>query len=250
MTWLANLGRSAIFLLRLVAALPAALYRPRLLMAQLYAVGVLSLLIVSVAGIFVGMVLALSAYRALTDFGAENALGTSVALIVLRELGPVVTGLLFAGRAGSALAAEIGLMRTTDQLAGLGMMAVDPLKYIAAPRFVAGLIAVPLLTCLFCVMAIGAGGGYLIGVNLLGVDASAYWNGIRDHVAWQRDIVSVLVKSGVFGVLITWIAIFQGYHAYPTSAGVSRATTNTVVMASLAILAANLVLTAIIFSNR
>lgn len=247
--WIADLGCSVLFLLRIIAALPIVLIKPRLLSRQIYAVGVLSLLIIVVSGIFVGMVLALSAYRALTDFGAENALGTSVALIVLRELGPVVTALLFAGRAGSALAAEIGLMKATEQLSGLEMMAVDPVKRIVAPRFLAGVIALPLLTCIFCVMAIGAAGGHLVGVNLLGVDTSAYWNGIQNHVSPGRDIIPIFIKSGVFGALTTWIAVFQGYHTAPTAAGVSRATTHTVVMASLAILAANLLLTAILFSN-
>lgn len=247
--WLAELGRSAIFLVRVLAALPRLVTKPRLLVEQLYSVGVLSLLIIVVAGIFVGMVLALSGYRALADFGAENALGTSVALVVVRELGPVVTGLLFAGRAGSALAAEIGLMKATDQLSGMEMMAVDPIRRIVAPRFAAGIIAMPLLTSIFCVMAIGAGGGYFIGVDMLGVDASAYWNGIQSSVEFDRDIINVFIKSGVFGAIITWVAVYQGYHAPPTSEGVSRATTNTVVIASLAILAANLMLTAVMFSG-
>ena len=247
--WLADVGRSAIFMVRVIISIPALLTKPRVVIEQIYSVGVLSLLIVVVAGLFVGMVLALSGYRALADFGAENALGTSVALVVVRELGPVVTGLLFAGRAGSALAAEIGLMKATDQLAGMEMMAVDPVRRIVAPRFLAGVIAMPLLTCIFCVMAIGAGGGYLIGVDVLGVDASAYWNGIQSSVEFNRDIINIFIKSGVFGVIITWIAVFQGYHAPPTSEGVSRATTNTVVIASLAILAANLMLTAVLFSG-
>src|SRR5690625_3339739 len=147
--WLAEVGRSTIFLLRIIASIPSMLTKPRLLVEQIYSVGVLSLLIIVVAGIFVGMVLSLSAYRALSDFGAANALGTSVALIVVRELGPVVTGLLFAGRAGSALAAEIGLMKATDQLSGMEMMAVDPVRRIVAPRFLAGVISMPLLTCIF-----------------------------------------------------------------------------------------------------
>ncbi|RJS94636.1 lipid asymmetry maintenance ABC transporter permease subunit MlaE [Salinisphaera sp. Q1T1-3] len=247
--WLAELGRSAIFLARVLAAIPRLLTKPRLLVEQIYSVGVLSLLIVVVAGIFVGMVLALSGYRALADFGAENALGTSVALVVVRELGPVVTGLLFAGRAGSALAAEIGLMKATDQLSGMEMMAVDPVRRIVAPRFLAGVIAMPLLTSIFCIMAIGAGGGYFIGVDMLGVDASAYWNGIQSSVEFDKDILNVFIKSGVFGAIITWVAVYQGYHAPPTSEGVSRATTNTVVIASLAILAANLMLTAVMFSS-
>lgn len=248
--WMAELGRSTIFLFRILANLPRLILKPRLVIEQIYSVGVLSLLIVVVAGLFVGMVLALSGYRALADFGAENALGTSVALVVVRELGPVVTGLLFAGRAGSALAAEIGLMKATDQLSGMEMMAVDPLKRIVAPRFLAGLIAMPLLTSIFCIMAIGAGGGYFIGVDMLGVDAAAYWTGIQSNVEFTRDILNIFLKSGVFGAIITWVAVYQGYHAPPTSEGVSRATTNTVVIASLAILGANLMLTAVLFSGQ
>lgn len=180
--WLAELGNSLIFLLRVVAALPALARKPRLLIEQIYSVGVLSLVIIVVSGLFVGMVLSLSGYRALVQFGAENALGTSVALIVVRELGPVITALLFAGRAGSAVAAEIGLMKATDQLSGMEMMAVDPLRRVVAPRFAAGVIALPLLTAIFSVMAIGAGGGYFVGVTLLGVDAGAYWKIGRAHV--------------------------------------------------------------------
>lgn len=247
--WIAEIGRSTLFLLRILASLPSLLRKPRLLVEQLYSVGVLSLVIIVVSGIFVGMVLTLSGYRLLVDFGAETALGTSVALIVLRELGPVVTGLLFAGRAGSALAAEIGLMRATDQIAGMEMMAVDPVKRIIAPRFLAGVLAMPLLTSIFCVMAIGAAGGYFVGVELLGVDAGAYWSGIQSHVHWWPDIANVFIKSGVFGAIVTWVAVYQGYHATPTSEGVSRATTNTVVIASLAILGANLMLTAILFGG-
>lgn len=246
---LAELGRSLFFLLRVIAGLPALLLKPRLVVDQLYSVGVLSLVIIVVSGIFVGMVLALSGYRLLVDFGAEEALGTSVALTVVRELGPVVTALLFAGRAGSAVAAEIGLMKATDQLSGMEMMAVDPVKRIVAPRFVAGLIALPLLTAIFCVMAIGAAGGHLVGVALLGVDAGSYWSGIQSNVEFGQDIVNVFVKSSVFGLLVTWIAVYQGYHAPPTSEGVSRATTNTVVLSSLAVLGANLMLTAVLFGG-
>ncbi len=247
--WIAELGRSALFLLRILAALPSMILKPRLLVEQIYSVGVLSLVIIVVAGIFVGMVLALSGYRLLVDFGAEQALGTSVALIVVRELGPVVTALLFAGRAGSALAAEIGLMRATDQIAGMEMMAVDPVKRIIAPRFLAGVIALPLLTSIFCVMAIGAAGGYFVGVEMLGVDAGSYWSGIQANVDFGQDVINVFLKSGVFGAIVTWVAVYQGYHATPTSEGVSRATTNTVVITSLAILGANLMLTAVLFGS-
>ena len=246
---MAEVGRSVFFFFRILATLPGLLLKPRLIIEQIYSVGVLSLVIIVVAGIFVGMVLALSGYRLLVDFGAEQALGTSIALTVVRELGPVVTGLLFAGRAGSAVAAEIGLMKATDQLAGMEMMAVDPVKRIVAPRFLAGLISLPLLTSIFCVMAIGASGGYLVGVELLGVDAGSYWSGIQSNVDFWQDIINVFIKSSVFGAIIIWIAVYQGFHAAPTSEGVSRATTNTVVISSLAILGANLLLTAVLFGG-
>lgn len=246
---LAELGRSLFFLLRLLRDLPGTVLKPRLVIDQLYSIGVLSLVIIVVSGIFVGMVLALSGYRLLVDFGAEDALGTSVALTVVRELGPVVTGLLFAGRAGSAVTAEIGLMKATDQLSGMEMMAVDPVRRIVAPRFLAAIVALPLLTSIFCVMAIGAAGGHFVGVALLGVDAGSYWSGIQENVEFGQDILNVFIKSGVFGILIAWISVYQGYHAPPTSEGVSRATTNTVVVSSLAILGANLMLTAVLFGG-
>lgn len=246
---LAAIGRSVFFLLRIVLTLPRLVLRPRLVVEQIYSVGVLSLVIIVVSGIFVGMVLALSGYRLLSDFGAEQALGTSIALTIVRELGPVVTALLFAGRAGSALAAEIGLMKATDQLSGMEMMAVDPVRRIVAPRFLAGIISMPLLTAIFCIMAIGVSGGYLVGVQLLGVDAGSYWSGIQSNVDFGTDIINMFIKSAVFGAIVVWIAVYQGYHAMPTSEGVSRATTSTVVLGSLAILGANLALTAIMFGG-
>lgn len=244
---LSQIGRSLFFLLRTIAALPALVRKPRLVVEQIYSVGVLSLIIVAVSAIFVGMVLALSGYRLLVEFGAENALGSAVALSVIRELGPVITGLLFAGRAGSAVAAEIGLMKATDQLSAMEMMAVDPIKRIVAPRFLAGLISMPLLTSIFCIMAIGVSGGYLVGVVLLGLDPFSYWSSIQQNVEFWSDIMNVFIKSSIFGALIIWIAVYQGYHAAPTSEGVSRATTNTVVLSSLAVLGSNLLLTAAMF---
>lgn len=244
--FLAGLGRAQFFLLSVLAALPSALMRPRLLAQQLYAVGVLSMIIVVLAGSFVGMVLALQGYRTLVRFGAEESLGVFVALVIVRELGPVVTALLFAGRAGSALAAEIGLMKATDQLSAMEMMATDPLRRVIAPRFLAAVIAMPLLASIFSVMAIGVAGGHAIGVELLGVDEGSYWGQIRAALGPQ-DIVDSLIKSSLFGVAVAWIAVYQGYHAAPTSEGVSRATTSTVVMSSLAILALDFVLTAFMF---
>ncbi|MGQ0697424.1 MAG: lipid asymmetry maintenance ABC transporter permease subunit MlaE [Panacagrimonas sp.] len=244
--FLSGLGRAQFFLMQIFAALPATFARPRLIVQQLYYVGQLSMVIIVLAGSFVGMVLALQGYRTLIRFGAEESLGVFVALVIVRELGPVVTALLFAGRAGSALAAELGLMRATDQLSAMEMMAVDPMRRVVAPRFVAGVIAMPLLASVFAVMAIGIAGGHAIGVELLGVDAGSYWSQIRGSVE-PRDIIDGLVKALVFGVAITWIAVYQGYHAEPTSEGVSRATTSTVVISSLSILALDFILTAFMF---
>ena len=243
---LQGLGRAQFFLLSILGAIPSALLRPRLLIQQVYAVGVMSLIIIVISGSFVGMVLALQGYRTLVDFGAAESLGVFVAVVIVRELGPVVTALLFAGRAGSALAAEIGLMKATDQLSGMEMMAVDPIKRVIAPRFIAGVFAMPLLSMIFAMMAIGIAGGHAIGVNLLGVDDGAYWSQIHSSLHWE-DVRDSLVKSAVFGAAISWIAVYQGYHAAPTSEGVSRATTSTVVVSSLAILALDFILTAFMF---
>lgn len=241
-----QLGQANLFLGQVLAAVPAALRRPGLILREVYAVGVLSLVIVAVSGSFVGMVLALQGYRTLVTFGAAESLGVFVALVIVRELGPVVTALLFAGRAGSAIAAEIGLMKATDQLSAMEMMAVDPMRRVIAPRFLAGVIAMPLLAGIFCVMAIGIAGGHAVGVELLGVDAGSYWSQIRGAVELE-DIVQSFIKSIVFGAAISWIAVYQGYHAAPTSEGVSRATTSTVVVSSLSILALDFVLTAFMF---
>ncbi len=241
-------GRAVLFLGAVAAAIPAALLRFRLCWHQLYSIGQLSLVIIVVSGSFVGMVLALQGYRTLVGFGAEESLGVFVALVIVRELGPVVTALLFAGRAGSALAAEIGLMRATDQLSGMEMMAVDPVRRVVAPRFLAGFVALPLLAAIFSVMAIGVAGGHLIGVQMLGVDDGAYWSQIHAQVEW-RDIWNGIVKSVVFGAVVSWIAVYQGYHAAPTSAGVSNATKTTVVLSSLAILGLDFVLTAFMFEG-
>lgn len=243
---LQGLGRAQFFLLSIIGAIPAALLRPRLLAQQVYAVGVMSLIIIVISGSFVGMVLALQGYRTLVDFGAAESLGVFVAVVIVRELGPVVTALLFAGRAGSALAAEIGLMKATDQLSGMEMMAVDPIKRVIAPRFIAGVFSMPLLSMIFAMMAIGIAGGHAIGVNLLGVDDGAYWSQIHSSLHWD-DIRDSLIKSAVFGAAVSWIAVYQGYHADPTSEGVSRATTSTVVVSSLAILALDFILTAFMF---
>jgi phospholipid/cholesterol/gamma-HCH transport system permease protein len=246
--FLSGAGRACIFLGAVLTTVPGALLRWRIWWAQVYAVGVLSMVIIVVSGSFIGMVLALQGYRTLVGFGAEESLGVFVALVTVRELGPVVTALLFAGRAGSALAAEIGLMRATDQLSGMEMMAVDPMKRVVAPRFIAGFLAMPLLAAIFSVMAIGVAGGHLMGVQVLGVDEGAYWSQIHAQVG-IKDIWNGIVKSVVFGTVISWIAVYQGYHAAPTSVGVSDATKTTVVMSSLAILALDFILTAFMFEG-
>jgi phospholipid/cholesterol/gamma-HCH transport system permease protein len=242
-----RLGRGHILLLNILAGLASLLPRFGLVIKQTYAVGVLSLVIIVVSGLFVGMVLGLQGYNTLVDFGAEESLGVVVALSLVRELGPVVTALLFAGRAGSALTAEIGLMKATEQLSAMEMMAVDPVRRVLAPRFVAGFISMPLLAAIFS--AVGILGGYFVGVGLLGVDEGAYWSQMQDKVDMYDDINNGIIKSLVFGVVVTWIAIFEGNDAVPTSEGVSRATTRTVVHSALAVLGLDFILTALMFGE-
>jgi len=240
-----RLGRSHIFLAQVLVGLPSLAPRAGLVVVQMWSVGVLSLAIIVVAGLFVGLVLGLQGYNTLVDFGAEESLGVFVSLTLVRELGPVVSALLFAGRAGSAVTAEIGLMKATEQLAGMEMMAVDPLRRVVAPRFLAGALSVPLLAAIFS--AVGVLGGYVIGVGLLGVDEGAFWSQMQEHVDPRDDILNGVIKSVVFGLVVAWIAVFEGYDAVPTSEGVARATTRTVVHASLAILGLDFVLTALMF---
>jgi len=242
-----RLGRAHLFFFQVLAGLPGLFWRPYLVITQIYSVGVLSLTIILVSGLFVGMVLGLQGYNTLVNFGATEALGAVVSLSLVRELGPVLTSLLFAGRAGSALTAEIGLMKATEQLSGMEMMAVNPLKRVIAPRFLAGVISMPLLAAIFS--AIGILGGYLVVVELLGVDAGSYWSQMQDKTDFMQDVMNGIIKSIVFGVVVTWIAVFEGYDCTPTSEGVSRATTRTVVYASLATLGLDFVLTALMFSD-
>ena len=230
-----------------LAGIPRLFFRPRLVILQIWSVGVLSLLIILVSGTFVGMVLGLQGYNTLVDFGAEESLGVLVALSLVRELGPVVSALLFAGRAGSALTAEIGLMKATEQLDSMAMMAVDPLRRVVAPRFVAGVVSMPLLAALFS--AVGVWGGYLVGVLLLGVDDGAFWSQMQDKVDLLDDVVNGIIKSLVFGVVVTWTAVFEGFDTVPTSEGVGRATTRTVVHSSLAVLGLDFLLTALMFTE-
>ncbi len=242
-----RLGRGHLFLYYTLRGIGSLLPRPNLVLAQVYATGVLSLIIILVSGLFVGMVLGLQGYNTLVDFGAEESLGVMVALSLVRELGPVVTALLFAGRAGSALTAEIGLMKSTEQLSGMEMMAVDPLARVIAPRFLAGAIAMPLLAAMFS--AVGVMGGYFVGVGLLGVDEGAFWSQMQASVDVDEDIINGVIKSIAFGIVVTWIAVFEGYDCIPTSEGVSRATTRTVVHSSLAVLGLDFVLTALMFGE-
>jgi phospholipid/cholesterol/gamma-HCH transport system permease protein len=242
-----RIGHSGVFLLRTLVRLP----KPRkvlgLLIEQIYQVGVLSFIIIVISAFFIGMVLGLQGFNTLNKFGATQQLGQLIALSVVRELGPVVTALLFAGRAGSALTAEIGLMKATDQLASMEMMAVDPLARVISPRLWAGFISLPLLTCVFNAIAIF--GGYLVGSVWLGVDSGSFWSNMQSSVDFENDILSGLIKSLVFGFVISWIAVFQGYDTIPSAAGISKATTNTVVYASLAVLGLDFVLTAMMLGG-
>ncbi len=219
--------------------------RLRLIIRELYFTGALSMIIILVSGLFVGMVLGFQGYQTLKTYGSESALGVLVSLSLVRELGPVVSALLFASRAGSAMTAEIGLMKTTEQLSAMEMMAVDPIARVVAPRFWAGVISMPLLAAMFSAM--GVYGGYLIGVVLIGVDEGSFWSQMQSAVDFREDIVNGVIKSFVFGVAVTWIALFEGYDAPPTAEGVSGATTRTVVTSSLAILGLDFILTAFMF---
>lgn len=241
----ARLGFGTRFFLALLLHSPAALRRLGLTLREIYFSGVLSLVIILVSGLFVGMVLALQGYEVLQRYGADESLGILVALSLVRELGPVVAGLLFASRAGSAITAEIGLMKTTEQLSAMEMMAVDPLARVVAPRFWGGVLSMPLLTALFSTL--GVFGAYLVGVKLIGIDAGAFWGNMQAAVDFRRDIINGIIKSAVFGVAVSLIAVFEGYEARPTAEGVSSATTRTVVVSSLTILALDFVLTVFMF---
>lgn len=222
--------------------------RFHLTIKEIYFTGVLSLIIILVSGLFVGMVLGMQGYETLQRYGSSEALGVMVALSLVRELGPVVAGLLFASRAGSAITAEIGLMKATEQLSAMEMMAVNPIARVVAPRFWAGVISMPLLAAMFSAM--GVFGGYLVGVKLIGVDEGSFWSQMQSAVDFHQDIVNGVIKSFVFGVAVTAIALFEGYDAPPTAEGVSGATTRTVVTSSLAILALDFVLTAFMFRGE
>jgi phospholipid/cholesterol/gamma-HCH transport system permease protein len=242
-----RLGYASRFFALTLASSGTAFRRLRLIIRELYFSGVLSLIIIVVSGLFVGMVLGLQGYYTLQTYGSESALGVLVALSLVRELGPVVAALLFASRAGSAMTAEIGLMKATEQLAAMEMMAVDPIARVVAPRFWAGVISMPLLAALFSAM--GIFGGYLVGVVLIGVDEGSFWSQMQAAVDFQKDILNGVFKSFVFGVAVTWISLFEGYDAPPTAEGVSGATTRTVVTSSLAILGLDFMLTSLTFGG-
>jgi phospholipid/cholesterol/gamma-HCH transport system permease protein len=235
-------GAAVLFLLRLLSQVPRAARRPRLIIEQLYNAGALSLVIIMICGLFIGMVIGLQGYDVLQRFGAEEAIGVGAALGLLKELGPVVTALLFAGRAGTSLASEIGLMRATDQLSAMEMMAVDPIMRVVAPRFLGGVIAMPLLVAIF--IAIGLFGVQLIAVQQLGVEVNSFWSQMRSSVGVD-DVTDGIVKSGVFGVACSLIAVHEGYTAIPTAEGVGRATTRTVVISAVLILILDYMLTAV-----
>ena len=244
---LTRLGRAHWLLVAMLRGSGEVIRHPGLLLEQVYNIGVLSLLIVGVSGLFVGMVLGLQGFYVLAQFGAEESLGVMVAASLVRELGPVVAALLVAGRAGSALTAEIGLMKATEQLSGLEMMAVDPVRRILTPRFYGGLVAMPMLAAIFS--AVGVLGGYFVGVGLLGVDEGAFWSQMQAKLDFSEDVVNGVIKSLVFGWAVTWIALFQGYDTVPTSVGVSRSTTRSVVHSALVVLGLDFVLTALMFGD-
>ena len=244
--WLRALGHAAFFFVDLLRFTPAALRRFSLVVAQVHAVGNRSLVIILASGLAVGFVLALQMYYALVAYGAAESLGLIVNLALVRELGPVVTALLFAGRAGTSLTAEIGLMKAGEQLAAMELMAVDPRSRVLAPRFIGGIVSMPVLAVLFS--AIGVLGAYVVAVLLIGVDSGNFWSIMQSRVDVWRDVGNGVVKSAVFGVICTYVALYQGYETQPTPEGVAYATTRTVVISSLAVLGMDFVLTALMFS--
>lgn len=243
-----RLGQSGVFLFQVLLSSPTIVHHPALLVRQLYMVGVLSLAIIVVSALNVGMVLGLQMYNTLVDFGAEMSLGQVVALALVRELGPVVAALLFAGRAGSAMTAELGLMGATEQIASMEMLAVDPVKRVVVPRFIAGLVSLPVLSVIFS--AVGIFGGYLIGVITLGVDSGAFWSQMQANVDFSEDIMNGIIKSMVFAFAVTWLAVYEGMYAPATIEGVSLATTRTVVYSAFAVLALDFLLTALMFGGN
>lgn len=242
-----NLGFATRTFFAVLRASGGLVYRLRLVTDQIHFIGNHSLVIIAVSGLFVGFVLGLQGYYTLNRYGSEQALGLLVALSLTRELGPVVTALLFAGRAGTSLTAEIGLMKAGEQLSAMEMMAVNPMQRVLAPRFWAGVISMPILAAIFS--AVGIFGGYVVGVQLIGVDEGAFWSQMQDGVDVWNDIANGVIKSVVFGIAVTFIALYQGYEAQPTPEGVARATTRTVVIGSLTVLWLDFLLTALMFTQ-
>jgi phospholipid/cholesterol/gamma-HCH transport system permease protein len=245
---LQSLGRASVFFAQLTRHTPAALRRLDLSVAQVYAIGNLSLVIIIASGAAVGGVLALQAYYALERYGAAESVGLLVALSLLRELGPVLTALLFAGRAGTSLTAEIGLMKAGEQLAAMEMMAVDPRSRVLAPRFLAGIASMPLLSAIFS--AVGVGAAYVVAVKMIGIDSAGFWSQMQDGVDVFKDIGNGLVKTLVFGVAATFVALYMGYESEATPEGVAQATTRTVVISSVAVLILDFLLTSLMFSTK
>ena len=241
----AELGRAARMLFGAVVAMPKLEKSFPLFVRQVYKIGFQSLLIICISGVFVGMVLALQAYIVLVRFSAEETLGTMVALSLFRELGPTVTALLFAGRAGSALTAEIGLMKATEQLSSLEMMAINPLRYVIAPRFWAGIVSLPILTIVF--VAVGLWGAQLVGVEWKGIDHGTYWSNLESVIQWQQDVFNCIVKSVCFAFVIMWIALAKGLDSHPNPEGISKATTSMVILSSLTVLGLDFFLTVLMF---
>lgn len=245
---LERLGRGYLFLTKVLAGIPSLFYRLHLVIQQLHSIGVSSVLVITASGLFVGMVLSLQSYYVLVDYGAEESMGMMVSLSLIREFGPVVSALLFSGCVGSALTAEIGLMKSTEQLSGMEMMAVDPIWRIIAPRFLAGFIVMPLLAVIFSVA--GIIGAFLIGHILLGIDDGSFWYHIQVRTDWYNNILIGVTKGITFGFVIMWISLYEGYDAFPTSEGVGQATTRTVAHSAFAILGLDLILTALMFGEN
>lgn len=247
LSFVRHLGRAALFLFAALLRSGTVLRRPRLMIRQIYFSGVLSIVIIAVSGLFVGMVLGLQAYTQLAKFKSADILGYMVAAAMLRELGPVLAAILFASSAGGAMTSEIGLMKTTEQLEAMNVMAIDPVARVIAPRFWAGVLSMPLLASIFNVA--GVYGAYLIGVKYFGMDNGVFWGQMQNNLDFYYDVVNGLIKSLVFGVVVTLIAVYQGFYAKPTSEGILRANTRTVVSSSLTILAVDFMLTALMFTK-
>ncbi|KPN71197.1 lipid asymmetry maintenance ABC transporter permease subunit MlaE [Neisseria sp. 83E34] len=247
LNFLQILGSNILFFFRIVGASGSSILRPRLSLRQVYFAGVLSMLIVAVSGLFVGMVLGLQGYTQLAKFKSADVLGFMVAASLLRELGPVLAAILFASSAGGAMTSEIGLMKTTEQLEAMNVMAVNPVSRVVAPRFWAGVISMPLLASIFNVA--GIYGSYIIGVQWLGLDSGIFWSQMQNNISFSYDVLNGLIKSVCFGVAVTLIAVYQGFHCKPTSEGILRASTRTVVSSALTVLAIDFILTAFMFTG-